>query len=57
MCVCINVKERHSFSTATKQTRFKCGLSKPCPEGHFYFKIASGAASVVGPKMCLEDNM
>ncbi|MBN3313846.1 FAM3C protein, partial [Atractosteus spatula] len=42
---------------ATKPPRYKCGLSKPCPEGHFAFKMASGAASVVGPKMCLEDNI
>ncbi|XP_061523912.1 protein FAM3C isoform X5 [Phycodurus eques] len=37
--------------------RHKCGLSKACPVGHFAFKMASGAASVVGPKMCLEDKM
>lgn len=41
----------------TKPTRFKCGLSKACPLGHFAFKMTSGAASVVGPKMCLEDNI
>ncbi|XP_072528645.1 protein FAM3C [Salminus brasiliensis] len=41
----------------TRQTRYKCGLSKPCPEDHFSFKMASGAASVVGPKICLEDNI
>ena len=43
--------------TATVPSRYKCGLSKACPAGHFSFKIASGAASVVGPKICLEDNM
>uniref|UniRef100_A0AAY5K4K7 ILEI/PANDER domain-containing protein n=1 Tax=Esox lucius TaxID=8010 RepID=A0AAY5K4K7_ESOLU len=42
---------------ATKPARHKCGLSKLCPEGHFSFKMASGAASVVGPKICLEDNI
>ncbi|XP_017561922.1 protein FAM3C [Pygocentrus nattereri] len=42
---------------ATKQSRYKCGLSKPCPEGHFSFKMASGAASVVGPKICLDDHI
>ncbi|XP_036374217.1 protein FAM3C [Megalops cyprinoides] len=41
----------------TRPPRHKCGLSKPCPEGHFAFKMASGAASVVGPKICLEDNV
>lgn len=42
---------------ATKQVRYKCGLAKACPNGHFTFKIASGAASVVGPRMCLEDKL
>ncbi|XP_061920838.1 protein FAM3C isoform X1 [Entelurus aequoreus] len=37
--------------------RHKCGLSKACPDGHFAFKMASGAASVVGPKICLEDKL
>ncbi|XP_030629480.1 protein FAM3C [Chanos chanos] len=41
----------------TKPQHHKCGLSKACPEGHFSFKMASGAASVVGPKICLEDNI
>ncbi|XP_071392479.1 protein FAM3C isoform X1 [Centroberyx affinis] len=41
----------------TKPVRYKCGLSKACPAGHFSFKMASGAASVVGPKVCLEDNI
>ncbi|XP_030296562.1 protein FAM3C [Sparus aurata] len=41
----------------TKPVRYKCGLSKPCPPGHFAFKMASGAASVVGPKICLEDKL
>ncbi|XP_077450044.1 protein FAM3C isoform X2 [Stigmatopora argus] len=40
-----------------KPVQHKCGLSKSCPENHFAFKMASGAASVVGPKMCLEDKM
>lgn len=41
----------------TKPPRNKCGLSKSCPSGHFAFKITSGAASVVGPRMCLEDRL
>ncbi|XP_066554013.1 protein FAM3C isoform X2 [Amia ocellicauda] len=32
----------------------KCGLSKECPEDHFAFKIRSGAANVVGPKICFD---
>ncbi|XP_071358308.1 protein FAM3C [Trachinotus anak] len=41
----------------TKPVRYKCGLSKSCPIGHFAFKMASGAASVVGPRICLEDKL
>lgn len=41
----------------TRPPRHKCGLSKSCPEDHFAFKITSGAASVVGPKMCFQDNV
>ncbi|XP_064417612.1 protein FAM3C isoform X2 [Latimeria chalumnae] len=44
-------------SHATKPTKFKCGTSKACPEKHFAFKLASGAANVVGPKICVEDNI
>ncbi|CAJ1054729.1 protein FAM3C [Xyrichtys novacula] len=42
---------------STKPVRHKCGLSKACPLGHFAFKMASGAASVVGPRICLEDKL
>ncbi|XP_051248433.1 protein FAM3C [Dicentrarchus labrax] len=42
---------------STKPVRYKCGLSKSCPVGHFAFKMASGAASVVGPRICLEDKL
>uniref|UniRef100_A0A146NNC5 FAM3 metabolism regulating signaling molecule C n=2 Tax=Fundulus heteroclitus TaxID=8078 RepID=A0A146NNC5_FUNHE len=41
----------------TKAAAHKCGLSKACPPGHFAFKLTSGAASVVGPRMCLEDKL
>ncbi|KAG7497223.1 FAM3C [Solea senegalensis] len=41
----------------TKPVRHKCGLLKSCPNAHFAFKIVSGAASVVGPRMCLEDKI
>uniref|UniRef100_A0A8C2GSG3 Family with sequence similarity 3 member C n=1 Tax=Cyprinus carpio TaxID=7962 RepID=A0A8C2GSG3_CYPCA len=43
--------------SASSPPRHKCGLSKPCPEDHFAFKITSGAASVVGPKICFQDNL
>ncbi|NXT99232.1 FAM3C protein, partial [Buphagus erythrorhynchus] len=42
---------------ATKPPRYKCGISKSCPEKHFAFKMSSGAANVVGPKICVEDNV
>ncbi|XP_059182276.1 protein FAM3C [Centropristis striata] len=42
---------------STKPVRYKCGLSKSCPAGNFAFKMASGAASVVGPRVCLEDKL
>ncbi|XP_029471692.1 protein FAM3C isoform X2 [Rhinatrema bivittatum] len=42
---------------STKPPRYKCGTSKACPENHFTFKMASGAANVVGPKICLNDNI
>ncbi|XP_012865892.1 PREDICTED: protein FAM3D isoform X2 [Dipodomys ordii] len=35
----------------------KCGLSKPCPDNFFAFKICSGAANVVGPSMCFENEI
>ncbi|KAG8429423.1 hypothetical protein GDO86_020221 [Hymenochirus boettgeri] len=41
----------------TKAPRYRCGIAKICPEKHFAFKIASGAANVVGPKICVDDNM
>ncbi|KPP76627.1 protein FAM3C-like, partial [Scleropages formosus] len=42
---------------ATQLPRYKCNLLKACPPTHFAFKMNSGGASVVGPKMCLEDNV
>ncbi|XP_074787203.1 protein FAM3A isoform X3 [Athene noctua] len=34
--------------------KFKCGLSRPCPPAHFAFRLLSGAANVIGPRICLE---
>ncbi|KAM5187342.1 protein FAM3D [Callospermophilus lateralis] len=42
-------------SIETRKT--KCGLSKPCPSNYFAFKICSGAANVVGPSMCFENQI
>ncbi|XP_034091780.1 protein FAM3C [Gymnodraco acuticeps] len=40
-----------------KPLKYKCGMSKLCPAGHWAFKMASGAASVVGPRICLDDKL
>uniref|UniRef100_A0A3B4YDL5 FAM3 metabolism regulating signaling molecule C n=1 Tax=Seriola lalandi dorsalis TaxID=1841481 RepID=A0A3B4YDL5_SERLL len=53
----INMDFNLSSMMSTKPVRYKCGLSKSCPAGHFAFKMASGAASVVGPRICLEDKL
>ncbi|XP_024913274.1 protein FAM3C isoform X2 [Cynoglossus semilaevis] len=53
----INMDLKLSSMMSEKPLRNKCGLSKSCPAAHFAFKVASGAASVVGPRMCLEDKV
>ncbi|XP_037619888.1 protein FAM3C [Sebastes umbrosus] len=32
----------------------KCGLSRVCPSDHFAIHISSGAANVVGPRICFD---
>uniref|UniRef100_A0A8D2DXR8 Uncharacterized protein n=1 Tax=Sciurus vulgaris TaxID=55149 RepID=A0A8D2DXR8_SCIVU len=52
-----NLFARSALDTAarsTKPPRYKCGISKACPEKHFAFKMASGAANVVGRKISSE---
>uniref|UniRef100_A0A8C5MU04 FAM3 metabolism regulating signaling molecule C n=1 Tax=Leptobrachium leishanense TaxID=445787 RepID=A0A8C5MU04_9ANUR len=41
----------------TKAPKYRCGISKICPDKHLAFKMASGAANVVGPKICVDDNI
>ncbi|XP_059130233.1 protein FAM3D isoform X1 [Peromyscus eremicus] len=41
----------------TGAPKTKCGLSKPCLDNFFAFKISSGAANVVGPSMCFENEI
>uniref|UniRef100_A0A3Q4ADU2 ILEI/PANDER domain-containing protein n=1 Tax=Mola mola TaxID=94237 RepID=A0A3Q4ADU2_MOLML len=53
----INMDFKLGSLMPTKPPRYKCGLSKSCPAGHFAFKMASGAATVVGPRMCLNDKI
>uniref|UniRef100_A0A2K5CGX1 ILEI/PANDER domain-containing protein n=1 Tax=Aotus nancymaae TaxID=37293 RepID=A0A2K5CGX1_AOTNA len=40
-----------------RASTYKCGLPQPCPEQHLAFRIVSGAANVIGPKICLEDKI
>ncbi|XP_029456851.1 protein FAM3D isoform X2 [Rhinatrema bivittatum] len=38
----------------SKSIKNKCGIAKPCGEKDFAFRIMSGAASAVGPSICLD---
>ncbi|XP_043977194.1 protein FAM3C isoform X2 [Gambusia affinis] len=42
------------FTTGTAKVVPKCNLSAVCPSDRFAFKIWSGAANVVGPKICFD---
>uniref|UniRef100_A0A2K5CGU8 ILEI/PANDER domain-containing protein n=1 Tax=Aotus nancymaae TaxID=37293 RepID=A0A2K5CGU8_AOTNA len=46
-----------SSMSAPRASTYKCGLPQPCPEQHLAFRIVSGAANVIGPKICLEDKI
>uniref|UniRef100_A0A8B9HUL9 Uncharacterized protein n=1 Tax=Astyanax mexicanus TaxID=7994 RepID=A0A8B9HUL9_ASTMX len=46
----------NSFYTISPR-KYKCGLSAPCPPKHLAFRLVSGAANVIGPKICLEDKI
>ncbi|XP_038603929.1 protein FAM3A isoform X2 [Tachyglossus aculeatus] len=48
---------RDSLCSEPRPRKYKCGLPQPCPEQHFAFRVVSGAANVIGPKICLEDKM
>uniref|UniRef100_A0A3B3YHQ0 ILEI/PANDER domain-containing protein n=1 Tax=Poecilia mexicana TaxID=48701 RepID=A0A3B3YHQ0_9TELE len=48
---------RNIFTAEPRPRRYKCGLSAPCPPKHLAFRLVSGAANVIGPKICLEDKM
>ncbi|KAM3877721.1 protein FAM3C [Diretmus argenteus] len=39
---------------ATPKAAPKCKLSRHCPLDHFAFHITSGAADIVGPKICFD---
>lgn len=40
-----------------KVVRHKCDLSKPCTGNKFAFRLISGAANVVGPSICFENEI
>uniref|UniRef100_A0A8C0TG74 FAM3 metabolism regulating signaling molecule A n=1 Tax=Canis lupus familiaris TaxID=9615 RepID=A0A8C0TG74_CANLF len=47
----------NSATPEPRARKYKCGLPQPCPEEHLAFRMVSGAANVIGPKICLEDRM
>ncbi|XP_016077425.1 PREDICTED: protein FAM3A isoform X2 [Miniopterus natalensis] len=47
----------NSVTAVPRARKYKCGLPQPCPEEHLAFRMVSGAANVIGPKICLEDKM
>ncbi|XP_010780758.1 protein FAM3C-like isoform X2 [Notothenia coriiceps] len=49
-----DVQEKARNILITTAPKAKCGLSRVCPPDHFAFYIVSGAANVVGPKICFE---
>ncbi|KAJ8387033.1 hypothetical protein AAFF_G00162100 [Aldrovandia affinis] len=46
-----------SVPTEASPPQPKCGMSISCPGGYFAFRITSGAANIVGPKICLENSI
>ncbi|KAG5838078.1 hypothetical protein ANANG_G00219980 [Anguilla anguilla] len=50
-------KQDQNFQETPKAIHYKCGLPKQCPLDHFAFHILSGAANVIGPKICFEDQI
>ncbi|XP_054905851.1 protein FAM3A isoform X3 [Poeciliopsis prolifica] len=50
-------QRKYERQTEPRPRRYKCGLSAPCPPKHLAFRLVSGAANVIGPKICLEDKM
>ncbi|KAF6389957.1 FAM3 metabolism regulating signaling molecule A [Rhinolophus ferrumequinum] len=51
------ISTENSVTAEPRARKYKCGLPQPCPEEHLAFRMVSGAANVIGPKICLEDKM
>lgn len=49
--------QENSVTAEPRARKYKCGLPQPCPEEHLAFRMVSGAANVIGPKICLEDRI
>ncbi|XP_010226053.1 PREDICTED: protein FAM3D isoform X1 [Tinamus guttatus] len=41
----------------TQAPRHECGNRKSCPSDHFAFRLISGAANLVGPSICFNDQI
>uniref|UniRef100_A0A8C6YTP4 Family with sequence similarity 3 member D n=1 Tax=Nothoprocta perdicaria TaxID=30464 RepID=A0A8C6YTP4_NOTPE len=48
---------RPRSTTGTQAPRHECGNRKGCPRDHFAFRLISGAANVVGPSICFNDQI
>ncbi|XP_061631122.1 protein FAM3A isoform X3 [Phyllopteryx taeniolatus] len=53
----LNSASQEPTAAEVRPQRYKCGLSAACPPKHLAFRLVSGAANVIGPKICLEDKM
>ncbi|KAL0968440.1 hypothetical protein UPYG_G00266860 [Umbra pygmaea] len=51
------LKESKVSTSSPIQRSNLCGIQKPCPDGDINFYISSGAASVIGPKICVAGKM
>ncbi|KAJ8369767.1 hypothetical protein SKAU_G00097950 [Synaphobranchus kaupii] len=52
-----HTKKDQNVQETPKAIHYKCGLPEECPIDHFAFYVKSGAANVVGPKICFEDQI
>ncbi|KAM4613829.1 protein FAM3C [Polymixia lowei] len=50
----LGIPRATKVKTTPPKTSPKCNLSKNCPLDHFAFRVTSGAADVVGPKICFD---
>ncbi|XP_070763976.1 protein FAM3C-like [Enoplosus armatus] len=46
-----------TFKTLPKQSAGSCIIKRYCPEDNFSFFVQSGAANVVAPKICIQNNL